>query len=478
MKTTKAIITAFIVMSAAAAGFAQSNAAWLEDYEAIKKYMTEAYANIDHARTKIDFIELDRRTTEGLKNAKSANEAETYFAAFFAAFRDGHFRLQNPNAASTGKSEPLAIPKTAAPDEACRTLGYRLRLPRFSFPFTEIQGFRQVSGSGDSFPAGILPAGNKRIAVINVGIFSSDGYLANCVGAWEEFRRGIAESCDDECADKFRTFAEKRLTDRFISQVRALAKEKPDALMIDLATNGGGSNWAETIASVVSKKPVERPPVRFIRHPHWVKILESQLADVDSDLARKDLSKKQKSILSGARRKIIALIAEARTPCDLSGVWSATAKKPDCTRLSSVALPNGFAPDAPAELIKDFNSRESLRRTAPFEFEKGIYDGRLFVLVDSKTASAAEMFVSMLQKAKSATVIGGQTLGAGCGFVDGGTEYFLPVSKLRLRMPDCSRFRADGVNEVEGIVPDVRLFKPEDAAEVKMREVVRYFSSL
>ena len=63
----------------------------------------------------------------------------------------------------------------------------------------------------------------------------------------------------------------------------------------------------------------------------------------------------------------------------------------------------------------------------------------------------------MLQDARRALVIGSPTFGAGCGWMLPPQPAILPRSGGRLEMPDCSRFRADGRNEVEGIAPDVSI---------------------
>jgi hypothetical protein len=52
-------------------------------------------------------------------------------------------------------------------------------------------------------------------------------------------------------------------------------------------------------------------------------------------------------------------------------------------------------------------------------------------------------------------VIGERTYGAGCGYTDGGIRHVLPHTGLDVRLPDCVRARADGMNEVEGVTPDV-----------------------
>jgi hypothetical protein len=81
----------------------------------------------------------------------------------------------------------------------------------------------------------------------------------------------------------------------------------------------------------------------------------------------------------------------------------------------------------------------------------------LFVLVDARTASASEYFAAVLQDNDAARIIGTRTMGAGCGYVDGGGEFVLPRTNLRVRVPNCVRLRKDGSNERAGIRPDVEL---------------------
>jgi hypothetical protein len=87
----------------------------------------------------------------------------------------------------------------------------------------------------------------------------------------------------------------------------------------------------------------------------------------------------------------------------------------------------------------------------------GAWDGPLLILADEGTASAAEDFIVWLHGSGAATLIGRRTLGAGCGYVDGGTATRFTVAPITVRMPNCARYLADGLNEVEGVRPDVVL---------------------
>jgi len=98
---------------------------------------------------------------------------------------------------------------------------------------------------------------------------------------------------------------------------------------------------------------------------------------------------------------------------------------------------------------------ELISATSRYSFTPGLWSRPVAFLVDGNTASSAELLAAMLQDARRALVIGSPTFGAGCGWMLHPQPTILPRSGGILQMPDCSRFRADGRNEVEGITPDV-----------------------
>lgn len=89
------------------------------------------------------------------------------------------------------------------------------------------------------------------------------------------------------------------------------------------------------------------------------------------------------------------------------------------------------------------------------DYHEGVWNGPVTVLVDQETWSAAEEFAALLQDSDAAVIVGARTGGAGCGYTRGGVPTALTHSGATLYLPDCARFRADGSNEVSGIVPDV-----------------------
>ena len=96
----------------------------------------------------------------------------------------------------------------------------------------------------------------------------------------------------------------------------------------------------------------------------------------------------------------------------------------------------------------------------------GEWTGPVAILTDHRSASAAEEFVTWLKGNGRAVVAGQRTFGAGCGYVDGGNMIVLTAAPLYIMVPNCSQFTRDGVNEIEGIAPDVDV----DWASVKPDE--------
>ena len=100
----------------------------------------------------------------------------------------------------------------------------------------------------------------------------------------------------------------------------------------------------------------------------------------------------------------------------------------------------------------------------------GSWSGPVYVAVDSKTGSAAEATAAIFQNNKAAKIIGSKTVGSGCGFIYKGSEFTLPNSHLRFRIPNCVRLKSDMTDEVPGIIPDIEV-KQYDGENDQQRAV-------
>jgi C-terminal processing protease CtpA/Prc len=129
------------------------------------------------------------------------------------------------------------------------------------------------------------------------------------------------------------------------------------------------------------------------------------------------------------------------TPCELSALWQDRVYQPVCWNV----VPGSSEP------------HETRGYARP-------YDGPLYILTDPRTASASEQFAATLQDNGVARTIGQQTMGVGCGYINGGNPVTLRHSRIVVWMPNCARFRADGSNEFDGVTPDYPVEWASDAA--------------
>jgi C-terminal processing protease CtpA/Prc len=71
------------------------------------------------------------------------------------------------------------------------------------------------------------------------------------------------------------------------------------------------------------------------------------------------------------------------------------------------------------------------------------------------------MFTAVLRDSGAAKTIGAATFGAGGGSMSEEPPITLPTSRLRFTFPNTVRLRADGTDEVAGIVPDLPVLATE-----------------
>jgi hypothetical protein len=207
----------------------------------------------------------------------------------------------------------------------------------------------------------------------------------------------------------------------------------------------------------------------FVRGEHWAKQwreLAARLREFAKGASRAD----RLSLLQYAAEAVAAL-REAQSPC--------TSTDGVCERLGRAGYSTGLIGAARAG---NFNGREDwavhVFNPAQFPYHDGVWDGPLIVLVDQETWSAAEEFAAVLQDNRAAIIMGARTGGAGCGYTWGGTPTRLKNSGAILKLPDCVRFRADGSNEVRGILPDeVVALRADDGAQFRAKLVAEKLTS-
>ncbi len=278
------------------------------------------------------------------------------------------------------------------------------------------------------------------MGIVRIGVFSPQGYPALCETAVADARIPVDRPCDAACEDDVLTRAYQAMTRGLITTVERLRAGGARVLLVDLTRNGGGSEWAEAAARIISPVPLRSGQILMLRGDAGVKRWQDLAAMLRSKV-------KRASRADQVRLRDYAVqadkIAEGLKSCD------------GCSRLAPAGYASGLLPELPAGALAGRDWAVHVFSAAQFPYLDGIWRGPLIVLVDDETWSAAEQFAALLQDNGAAVIMGTRTGGAGCGHIDGNEPVELTNSGGRLEMPNCVRLRKDGSNEVNGIVPDV-----------------------
>jgi hypothetical protein len=445
--------------------------AWLEDFAQLKQEMAVHYANLEWAIESrgLDLKQLSERAESRLRMARNEAEARQAIESFLGAFGDGHLYVQWSQSAGQSSQSASQLP-------LCAQLGYQGQTSDNGILFSRLDNFREITTPDSKyFPGGVLRlSNNKRVGVLRIALFSGQRFPDLCESVISSLGLAPEKPCEGDCRWRVQRQVEDRLTAALERQVMALTREKVDLLLVDITRNGGGSNWVEPATRTLSAKPLRSPRLGFIRHEHWARQMKDRLTDIESAIPQSTASQ-QKLLMRAAEATRLAL-AEARKPCDRTAVWNN--EKPGCSLV--VSKPPLYASGVLAYgKPGEFAGKPSLFNGAWYTYKEGIYSGPLIVLVDEGTASASEYFAAMLADNRAATIIGEPTLGAGCGYTNGGIPTVLKNSNGRVRMPDCVRFRLDGSNEVGGITPDKLIaWRSNDTRYQRAKRVLETLSEL
>ncbi len=373
-------------------------AAWLADYEQLKKAVEESYANLQWSRTSkaVDLVSLNVNAVRALQEATSNSGARAALADFVAGFDDGHFSVERkppqPLAALLNvfeRSSEASVNFAMSAIDVCNALGFKTVEHELA-----VDGAHPLANT--TFAAGTLTTASKRaFGIIRIPLFQQREYGAVCERSWPAFQANRTGVCDAECQDHFGVLVKHELAQALADDARALVSAGAEGVVIDLTGNGGGTEWAEFAAVALTHRPLQLPRIALIR----------AITRADS----------------------------AKVSCNLARIWQDRDFQPSCWNI--IVMP------------ADTQARQDGAYARP-------YDGRLFIMTDARTASASEQLAATLRDNEAAYTIGQKTMGVGCGFVDGGNPVTLTHSRLVVWMPNCARFRADGSNEFEGVIPD------------------------
>ena len=450
-------LAAFLALIAAPAGAQTSTDApfdaegWVSDLAQVRAAMGSHYANLDWAvnEREAPMAQLFAAGEQRLRAARNDAEAREVFERLERYLGDGHVDFVWPasGGSTSATSESSRNLDTRGP---CEKLGYRADGRDGLAIANRLEGYRALEGES-GFPAGVVEVDGRHIGVIRIAQMSAQAHPQACEAAFAALSLPVDQPCEDDCLETLGVLATNRVTEDLAGRIVALRDAGADTLLVDLAGNGGGSEWTEVAVRLFSPIRLRSARVGFPRHPHWVERFaddQARLADLAKDLptADRDRLMTYAAVFAGARQ-------EASEPCDPEP-WL-TGAAAECEWLTTAPI---YATGPVAELDPSLIGKPwaaEVFTPLRYDVQPGVWTGPLMVLVDGGTASAAEEFAAVLQDNDAAVIIGSPTRGAGCGHARGEIETILSHSGARLRLPNCARLRADGTNEVGGIDPDI-----------------------
>lgn len=455
----KALGVAWVLLIAVAVPALGENAGfevnpWIEDLHEIRAALSEKYANFEWAvfEREVNLSGLFDETESRLRGAASDESAKAIIDRSLRSIGDGHLRVRWPTV-PTGAPAPIS----AARSDVCDALGYDVTMKgRALGPY--VPGYRPLSDDlVPEFPAGLINSGTQTVGVIRIGLFAPQGYPELCESVRKQsatqgpLNIGDHSPCDEHCAKRLES-AEYGVMSRDLAlRVAELRRLGATVLLVDVSGNGGGSEWAEAAARIVSPIQLRSERRDGVRGEHWAKYWESVAKELRQ--AKQSASSADSVALENWARQAEQAGTNASEHCSATPFWSGN--RPDCEWLAPAFYATGILAQANATLLHKKTWGPLLFSPAQYEFEESVWHGPLLVLVDGGTGSAAEEFAAVLQDNKAAVIIGAPTAGAGCGHTRGGTPVTLTHSQGILELPDCARVRRDGSNEVQGIDPDI-----------------------
>ncbi len=445
MRKLASVLFSLIVATAAFASPSSYDAKpWLDDLAQMRAAIDEHYPNRDWLTEQRE-VSLDRwfeRTAAALRESLSEYEARRAIERLIERFNDGHVALRWPTISGGERSAKpeIANEPITNPDVFCAARGYASNQVSVGTA-AALPGFTPTDGP-ELFRTGAVTTNGRKLGVLRIGVFSPEGYPDACKQAVANVRIAVDKPCNDACSDRLLTEIFAVMTRSMIASVERLKAAHADVLLVDLTRNGGGIDWTEAAARIIS--PVTLESARILVRP----------SDAIADRWR-DLSAKLRKEASGQRpdnRQPLFGYAESAERIS-KGLRPCVAAS--CLRLVSAGFTTGLLPTRPIGAASKQRWATDVFGPAQFPYRESVWDGPVIVLVDDETWSAAEQFASLLRDNDAAIVMGTRTGGAGCGHLYGNNPVTLKNSGAKLEMPNCVRLRRDGSNEVSGIVPDV-----------------------
>jgi hypothetical protein len=420
-----------------------STKGWLADLDQVHDEMASRYANLEWAvfTREANLPELFESTKIRIEAASSDADARAAFDRFSRKLGDGHLLFIWPHAKTR---DPGVVANR------CRSLGYDSS-SRAGVLAAAAPGYHAIETPESSdFPAGLITTANTKIGIIKIGVFMPQGYPALCEAALTALALQTKNTCDDACNNAVNAWVISRLTAEFTGQIRALRSAGAQVLLIDIADNGGGTEWAETVARMVTPLRLKSERVNFVRGNEWANSFATDEAAL-RQFAKK-ANARDRAFLLHLTDQIEAKRKVALTPCDSGPLWRG--EHPTCSWLGEGFYGSGYIADGDPAALSGKPWASLVFTPMETAYQEGIWRGPLVILINRNTGSAASEFAAVLKDNHAALLVG-EPADGGCGHTLNGAPIRLKHSGAIFEMPDCARFRADGSNEITGVEPDI-----------------------
>lgn len=379
--------------------------------DSVERFLAVRYANFPDrvADLKIDLPALHARTDSSLRVARRNTDVRRALEALLATFQDGHLRVQP---ARRTRSVPSATEQS--PPISARTTA---------------SSVCRTWGYGSARSRSAFTGLDDYTALPRTGTPFERGVIAR------DGRRIALLRID--------TFGLDPHGWACTSAWEAWAQRQPDASCDD--------ECAEQLRAEIAQRIAD-----------GLRATVSQLHDADADLLIIDLSG------NGGGTEWVSRAVRAVSTQRIPATRVATVASPaaaDCDPMRAWRVPSATPCDFRVQRALD-SSDARIDATGP-------WSGRIAIVIDRGTASAAEQFAANLIDHAGAESIGARSYGSGCGYTGGSRPLILAEPSLEIVAPNCSRFRKDGSNEVNGIAPSLDAgWREGDSARRRAERVI------
>ena len=444
--------------------------AWLDDYASFKKQLEQHYANLSWFASPgsgVNLPRLDQHIRKVLLLTDNDRDAAAALNSFVSALHDDHFRQLSriePGVGEVPEPAPADIAHLDAA-AACVAIGVGTTggVP-FSLPVETLGNFSLLSdGTSQAFRSGIVHAASgTRIGFVRIPFFVLTEYPALCAEAWN----GLKTKGETITSSSLMTAMDGAWWSNLAERLKRLKEAGANAVVVDVGNNGGGGDLGDVTARLFSSAPVHSARMWMVADADGEGYFARKAAALQKGLeAAPDASPAMRSAATQAASTYTQRGTElAGRACDLSWVWKkqGTWNPAGCSRLIDVGFSTGALDYLPPSSKPDSALATILYRSARADAYRGAWSGPVFVLANTETYSAAEMFVAVMRDNGVAKLVGTRTGGAGCGQIHTSDPIVLPHSQLRYKVPNCVRLRRDGSDEVKGITPDLPVLPRND----------------